>query len=1805
MRPHLAVLAALVVLLGGLAPALANGTPAPASSTGDAEVETSDGSATTDLVEAVRAHPFHSPADLQAISGLGLGPAASLALTDVIQAHARLADLQATQDVPADQRAQAQAALADAIDAAIPALQAAQVETTAVDRADLGGALADLYTALGLGSAQVDALAPFIEQATSALPAAYHPALADLIAAQADLQAATRDSLLGPPSSSDEARASSLSSTLAGLALAQVGLARAASQAPLDEPWTDPLGLIVVGTPGPDTFDSSLAGDASIRGPVDDAVDQARGTVGQRSADAGGQPAGTPVGERTHANASAGTSPGGLPAPGWHMLVVDPGGDDVYRDNAGGISTGGVAVQVDLSAGGPIATIQQATTDDDGNLCLPATGICEPTGAGVFVEALGAAAASGHAAGSLGLPASAIAIDLGGDDTYEPTGAAIQGAATGAGLGVLVDADGDDTYTADELAQGASEAGGTGVLVDLRGDDTYTAEARAQGWSKLPSATVAPDQVGFLDGQAFTTHASQAATALLYDGNGTDTYQLGDLLTGQGTTELAESYLGTQHPVWPTPQPDRQAGRLIDVGSFEALPAPVIEADGQPREVEPITAYRAGEPVAQAWVEAPLQADSASPGTHRYKTAADLATSTDPRAGQPALLRNGSVVVDGATIRGLPQHVCIAAGGAFTLSTCGALDEVEIPRLLQIGSPNHVDTPALITISLQGDTTYTGPHLRSQGLPMVLIDVAGDDTYLGPDRSMGYAEAGGTTILVDVAGDDLIEAGDRSAGHATDPGSLALVRDLDGVLTVRSGERSQAYAEELTLQAKGVPGLPGSRIGDVDMGDPSAYLPPVAVLDLGQGEPGTSGSDLAAGHESQGYSVGTGVALLLGSPGDDTYAVDGWGLGVHTGQQLVDRFCEQRVLGEEGGLLSIVDAMAQSLTPWVGGLGAVVDPSGDDTYTLSTQVGLGDATADFTPCPGHLASHVSLLGLGTLLDAEGEDTYALPELGERPESFEDRACSGPRDAPCEPGDDRAWSVVREAATVNALLTTGRAVGALGIGVDDLRNLHHVATSTCREYQPRGRSALDGLRPQLWQLGWDRIDASPAGEITRTIPEDTKQDVPQCGGWLAILGALAAYPVADQRAVEIQVADPVTGEPAVQSPGDSQLALDPECRDERSPERLHHTPEAGTCLTVRSDLAAGTWPTRHPEEDPTDLGDTVACNCSAELTIRPAQGARLDLAEVADADPDLYPSTGEITTYTQGHAAWLQEDRRLAFPVQTSAEGAPVDRAPSAAFPMDLATFPQGLAVADVDVRVEDAASEESGGAIPPATAALELPVIHQRPFDDAFLQEGIDGWGLFLVSDGAVEDGPIHLELATDADPALVDELEQAGWELLPGGLAFHDLPAGPVIDGPQASAMAAVLHGPAVCAGLTLAQGGAGGPCWTGQALVIGLPVGTLDPGQLADTVDAVHAPGFHASSTQLEAEARALTGAEASSTVVDQTQPSYDLLHSERYREDHPDEPAVAFEDVHGLPGTEVLEPGDAWADQLLGDDARGMWAEVALQAPPGSLGLVPGNLTDDGEANVSVWLHPDQQGAPVALHRNLTVRQTVEGFETVLSEPQRIDLSCPVASLIDPSTIQARLPQDGQITGQGPTCLIATDGTGQLSVLLPLGTWTGPRLIELDTVSVAETGQLLATEHRLHLDPVPSISWVALDPQQGQDAETNATLTVFPSTFEEPRLRSDVASDLTAASLEARVEDGRWTQVRVFDGLPTPEDPSVTAALDLDHLVTDDSQDTILEVRGVVTDESGNTHRSDPASFLVHASTDQTTSTQGGSA
>lgn len=185
---------------------------------------------------------------------------------------------------------------------------------------------------------------------------------------------------------------------------------------------------------------------------------------------------------------------------GW-ALLVDLGGDDLYRVPAGGNvnATNSVSVLIDLSGDDRYGYVEVPHPLDDMRLVSDAGGRYTPT-AGPD-EDNGPTSFSETPRQGGGRMGTATLVDLGGGDDEYRSLRLSQG--TGVfGTGVLVDDDGDDLYLGEAAMQGAA-AFGIGLLFDGGGNDERRAYQFAQGFAYARAAgavyDVAGDDFYFLD----------------------------------------------------------------------------------------------------------------------------------------------------------------------------------------------------------------------------------------------------------------------------------------------------------------------------------------------------------------------------------------------------------------------------------------------------------------------------------------------------------------------------------------------------------------------------------------------------------------------------------------------------------------------------------------------------------------------------------------------------------------------------------------------------------------------------------------------------------------------------------------------------------------------------------------------------------------------------------------------------------------------------------------------------------------------------------------------------------------------------------------------------------------------------------------------------------------------------------------------------------------------------------------------------------------------------------------------------------
>ncbi len=209
-------------------------------------------------------------------------------------------------------------------------------------------------------------------------------------------------------------------------------------------------------------------------------------------------------------------------------VLVDFAGKDRYfaESRCAGFGAGGIGVFMDLagddryeigdlSAGVGLAGIGvffDASGDDFQSTGVRSFGCGLPGGLGLFVDWLGK---DERAMGKIDLniltQVDAASVGMGTGMGFLPL--------MPSGMGVFLDAAGDDQYLLEGFGLGLGMRGGVGLFRDMKGDDTYRSGAASMG-------------VGFLKGIGY-----------FIDDHGGDYYQAGPLSMGAGTASSAGWFL--------------------------------------------------------------------------------------------------------------------------------------------------------------------------------------------------------------------------------------------------------------------------------------------------------------------------------------------------------------------------------------------------------------------------------------------------------------------------------------------------------------------------------------------------------------------------------------------------------------------------------------------------------------------------------------------------------------------------------------------------------------------------------------------------------------------------------------------------------------------------------------------------------------------------------------------------------------------------------------------------------------------------------------------------------------------------------------------------------------------------------------------------------------------------------------------------------------------------------------------------------------------------------------------------------------
>jgi hypothetical protein len=382
---------------------------------------------------------------------------------------------------------------------------------------------------------------------------------------------------------------------------------------------------------------------------------------------------------------------------------------------------------------------------------------------------------------------SAVFIDLGGDDTY-----AVPSIATGAlGVGLVVDAAGNDSYVPPDGAGVGSGAVGVGMVVDGAGDDLYRAASS--------TGSVGGQGLGVFGGAGF-----------LVDGAGNDRYQMTSTVEGgaAGAAGQGEGFFGGVAALV-----DGQGNDRYEVDAL-ALPKTVdVEVPGG--VTFPGTLYGSAAATAQgAGGFGGVGILSDGGGTDVFRNDVGMG------AADPALpiVAQQPPVIPSAVAGG--QGNTILAGMGLLLEGAGT---TTYDMHASLGPAPLDDQNAVARVWGQGMATglVSGADSNAQG---VLNDAGGDDTYslsssiatsttstivdgcpcssaramAGSPTTMGqgYGMYGGQGIVADTGGNDRYAAESRST-------STAIVHDQRTSAGARKIASATAAAPVLVAQGGG------------------------------------------------------------------------------------------------------------------------------------------------------------------------------------------------------------------------------------------------------------------------------------------------------------------------------------------------------------------------------------------------------------------------------------------------------------------------------------------------------------------------------------------------------------------------------------------------------------------------------------------------------------------------------------------------------------------------------------------------------------------------------------------------------------------------------------------------------------------------------------------------------------------------------------------------------------------------------------------------------------------------------------------
>ncbi|MBI4394302.1 MAG: hypothetical protein HY556_11005 [Euryarchaeota archaeon] len=284
-------------------------------------------------------------------------------------------------------------------------------------------------------------------------------------------------------------------------------------------------------------------------------------------------------------------------------------------------------------------------------------------------------------------PTAALAVDLGGNDNYRnETGGNYTVGSGIAGIGVLYDAAGNDSYSGLQNSTAASYIG-VGIIADLAGDDDYYSPKNG------------------------TSIARIGGTSLIYDAGGNDTYYSGEFGIGVGifgTAAILEKE-GDDKYLW--------SDGISTIGRGYPTLGVVLDFAGDDEGFRTNTRAEAGGVGTSGNVQ-PMEAEVASfsAATTGLEPIEFYEAANRSRAGGIALdmdlERDDSTSLDGAHVQ------------RKSTETVDFKPRLSTPSFYNISFALYVDTPGLFQLSTEADSVLPGSYVLQ-------VDLGGSDTYLG------------------------------------------------------------------------------------------------------------------------------------------------------------------------------------------------------------------------------------------------------------------------------------------------------------------------------------------------------------------------------------------------------------------------------------------------------------------------------------------------------------------------------------------------------------------------------------------------------------------------------------------------------------------------------------------------------------------------------------------------------------------------------------------------------------------------------------------------------------------------------------------------------------------------------------------------------------------------------------------------------------------------------------------------------------------------------------------------------------------